>query len=45
MATMVPNQGYMLYLIMVEQKSMDLDHGWVWDLIMAPFKSAKKYGY
>ena len=45
MATMVPNQGYILYLIRVEKKSMDLDHGLVWDQIMAPLKSAKKYGY
>ena len=45
MATMVPNQGYILYLIRVEKKYMDLDHGLVWDQIMAPLKSAKKYGY
>ena len=30
-ATMVLNQGYMLYLFRVERKFMDLDHGWVWD--------------
>ena len=31
MATMVLNKGYMLYLFRVSKKSMDLDHGWVWD--------------
>ena len=31
MATMVLNQGYMLYLFRVEKISMDLDPGWVWD--------------
>ena len=45
MATMVPNQGYILYLIRVEKKYMDLDHGLVWDQIMAPLKSAKTYEY
>ena len=31
MATMVLNHGYILYLIMVENKTMGLDHGQVWD--------------
>ena len=31
MATMVLNQGHVLYLIRVEKKVMDPDHGWVWD--------------
>ena len=31
LATMVPIQGYMLYLIMVKKIDMDPDHGQVWD--------------
>ena len=31
MATMVLNQGYMVYLIRVKKKYMDPNHGWVWD--------------